>query len=174
MKRFKIYSLLLAATFFLFGSADVLAQNRNNGNRNNNSEKARKEYYKQQEKERKAYNKYIEKQNKNNDRNYSYVGKRNGPPAWAPAHGYRAKNHVYFRDYQTFYDPYREGYVYRRNDKWVFSRSVPTFLVGVNLGSARMNIITDIPVNRRPEQYYSRYANRYPRDSRIQVNISLF
>ncbi len=172
MKRFKIYSLVLAATFFLFGSADVLAQNRNN----KHAEKARKEYYKQQEKERKAYNKYVEKQYKNNGRNYTYVNvaKRNGPPAWAPAHGYRAKNHVYFRDYQTFYDPYREGYVYRRNNKWVFSRSVPTFLVGVNLGNARMNLITDIPVNRRPEQYYSRYANRYPRDSRIQVNISLF
>jgi len=165
MKRFKTYPiLLLVAAFFLFNSTDLLAQNRNS----RNSEKARKEYFKKQEKARKEH--------KKNDRNYSHSngGKRNGPPAWAPAHGYRAKNRVYFRDYQTFYDPYREGYVYRRNNTWVFSQSVPTFLVGVNLGSARMNVLTDIPVNRRPEQYYSRYANRYPRNSRIQLNISLF
>jgi hypothetical protein len=171
MKNLKIYSLLLAA-FFLFGSADVLAQN----HRNKNSEKARKEHYKRQEKNHKAYKKYAQKKYKNNEKHYSYVKvqKRHGPPAWAPAHGYRAKNHVYFRDYHTFYDPYRDGYVYRRNNKWMFSRNVPTFLVGVNLGSARMNLITDIPVNTHPERYYDRYVSRYPRDPRIQLNLSLF
>lgn len=166
MKNLNIYSLLLAA-FFLFGSADVLAQN----HRNKNSEKSRKEYYKKQEKNRKAYKKHDQKKYK---KHYAKEHKRKGPPAWAPAHGYRAKNHVYFRDYHTFYDPYRDGYVYRRNKKWIFSRNVPTFLVGVNLGSARINLIQDIPVNTRPEQYYSRYASQYPRDPKIQINLSLF
>ncbi|HLT41227.1 MAG TPA: hypothetical protein VKZ95_00865 [Sphingobacteriaceae bacterium] len=166
MKNLNIYSLLLAA-FFLFGSADALAQN----HKNKNSEKSRKEYYKKQEKNRKAYKKHDQKKYK---KHYVKVHKRKGPPAWAPAHGYRAKNHVYFRDYHTFYDPYRDGYVYRRNNKWIFSRNVPTFLVGVNLGSARINLIQDIPVNTRPEQYYSRYSSQYPRDPKIQVNLSLF
>lgn len=166
MKNLNIYSLLLAA-FFLFGSADVLAQN----HRNKNSEKSRKEYYKKQEKNRKAYKKHDQNKYK---KHYAKEHKRKGPPAWAPAHGYRAKNHVYFRDYHTFYDPYRDGYVYRRNNKWIFSRNVPTFLVGVNLGSARINLIQDIPVNTRPEQYYSRYSSQYPRDPKIQVNLSLF
>jgi hypothetical protein len=166
MKNLKIYSLLLAA-FFLFSTADVLAQN----HRGKKSEKSRKEYYKKQEKNRKAYKKYNQNKYKNNKHSYAKIKKRHGPPAWAPAHGYRAKNHVYFRDYHTFYDPYRGGYVYRSNNKWIFSRSVPTFLVGVNLGGARINLLTDIPVNARPEQYYSRYVNQYPRDPKVQINL---
>lgn len=166
MKNYKIYSILLVA-FLLFNHADLLAQ-RNNGHKG--SEKSRKEYYKKQEKNRKVYQKSSKKTVKHYS--YSQPKKRNGPPSWAPAHGYRAKNHVYFRDYYTFYDPYRDGYVYRHKNKWLFSRSVPSFLVGVNLNKARVHFLTDIPLNHHPEQYYSRYSSRYPRDSRINVNIS--
>jgi hypothetical protein len=102
MKNFKIYSVLLIA-FLLFNHVDLLAQ-RNNGHKD--SEKSRKEYYKKQEKNKKQYQKNHKNDNRNryDDRNYSYSKgkKRNGPPSWAPAHGYRAKNHVYFRDYYTF------------------------------------------------------------------------
>jgi hypothetical protein len=62
--------------------------------------------------------------------------------------------------------------VYRHKNKWLFSRSVPTFLVGVNLNSARVQLLTDIPLNHHPEQYYGRYSSRNPRDPRINVKIS--
>lgn len=161
MKNIRLYSVLLL-TFFLFGTADLFAQKHSK-----HHEKARKEYYKKQEKRHKHAKKHYKKHP-----SYSKVKWKNGPPSWAPAHGYRAKNHVYFRDYYTFYDPYRGGYVYRHKNKWLFSKSVPTFLVGVNLNSARVQFLTDIPLNHHPEQYYGRYSSRYPRDPRINVNIS--
>lgn len=164
MKNLRLYSVLLAV-FFLFGNADLFAQNHHK-----NQGKARKEYYKKQEKRYKQAQKHSKNYGKHHS--YSNVKWRNGPPSWAPARGYRAKSHVYFRDYYTFYDPYRGGYVYRHKNKWLFSRSVPTFLVGVNLNSARMHLLTDIPLNHHPEQYYGRYSSRYPRDPRINVNIS--
>lgn len=179
MKRFKFYPYLLAV-LFLFASIGVSAQGRGKGNEKHRKEyskqkeKNRKSYYKEREKDRKAYNKYVQKSSKHYNKSYQKSYKRKGPPHWAPAHGYRAKHHVYFRDYYTFYDPYRDGYIYRYNNGWRFSRSVPAFLVNVDLGRARVQFLTDIPLSQHPERYYSRYSKRYPRDSRIQVNISLF
>lgn len=168
MKNFRIYSVLLVA-FFLFSNSDLLAQNHNN---KKGSDKGRKEYYKKQEKNRKQVQKKYKNQRK--DHYYSNNRKHNGPPHWAKAHGYHAKNHVYFRDYNTFYDPYRGGYVYLHKKKWLFSRNIPTFLIGVNLNSARVNYITDVPLNYHPERNYTRYVKQYPRDPKVQVNINLF
>lgn len=97
------------------------------------------------------------------DRNV-YYGKtvKKGPPAWAPAHGYRAKQHVYFPDYYTFYDPYRDGYSYWNNGGWSFSSILPAFLSNIDLGKARMQLLTDIPVTTRPETRYSTYIRQYP------------
>jgi len=175
MKRFKFYPYLLAV-LFLFASFEVSAQGRGKDKEKHRkeyykqNEKNRKSYYKERGKERKEYNKYAKHYNKSYQKSY----KRKGPPHWAPAHGYHAKHHVYFRDYYTFYDPYRDGYVYRYNNGWRFSRSVPAFLINVDLGRARVQYLTDIPLSQHPERYYSRYSKRYPRDPRIQVNISLF
>ena len=173
MKRLNFYPYVLAA-LFLCATVEVSAQGRGNEKHRKEytkqKEKNRKSYYKEREKDRKAYNKYVEKSAKHHTKKY----KRNGPPHWAPAHGYRAKHHVYFRDYYTFYDPYRDGYVYRHNNGWRFSRSVPAFLVNVDLGRARVQYLTDVPLNQRPERFHSRYSKRYPRDPRVQVNISLF
>jgi hypothetical protein len=97
---------------------------------------------------------------------------KGGPPAWAPAHGYRAKQHVYFPDYYTFYDPNRNGYVYWGGNGWQFSPSTPGFLNGVNLGAARMQLMNDVPLATRPEVYYDRYSSTYPaRAVNINVNI---
>src|SRR5690606_14429038 len=177
MRRFKFYPYLLAA-LFLFASSEVSAQGRSKEKHrkeySKQKEKNRKSYYKEREKDRKEYNKYAQKSGKHYNKNYQKNYKRKGPPHWAPAHGYRAKHHVYFRDYYTFYDPYRDGYVYRHNNGWRFSRSVPVFLANIDLNRARVQLLTDIPLNQHPERYYSRYSKRYPRDSRVQINISLF
>lgn len=170
----KIYAILLVAVF-IFTILDVSAQPRHK-----KYEKARKEYVKKREKAYKSYKKQTRKWNddRRRDDNRRYRDGRHvkftGPPSWAPAHGYRAKHHVYFRDYQTFYDPHRGGYVYRSNNGWRFSRNVPSFMVGVDLGRARVQLLTDLPLNRQPERYYARYAKRYPRDSKVRVNINLF
>ena len=58
-----------------------------------------------------------------------------GPPPWAPAHGYRAKTrHVYFPDHNMYYDIQKRNYIYFTNGKWSISTRVPSVFVGVNLG----------------------------------------
>lgn len=95
---------------------------------------------------------------------------KGGPPPWAPAHGYRAKQHAYFPDYYTFYDANRDGYVYWNNGQWMFSRSVPAFLSGVDLGIARLQLLTDIPLATQPETYYRRYSSAYPAQ-RVTITV---
>jgi hypothetical protein len=99
-----------------------------------------------------------------NDRDvyYGNKAKRNGPPAWAPAHGYRAKQHAYFPDYYTFYDANRNGYSYWNGSGWSFSNALPGFLNGVDLSRARMEVLNDLSVNDRPEANYSTYVRKYP------------
>ncbi len=58
-----------------------------------------------------------------------------GPPPWAPAHGYRAKTrHVYFPDQNMYYDIQKSNYIYFSNGKWSISTRVPSIFVGINLG----------------------------------------
>jgi hypothetical protein len=101
---------------------------------------------------------------------YSGFKPKGGPPPWAPAHGYRAKQHVYFPDYHVFYDPYRGGYSYWNNNTWSFSQVIPAILGSVDLGRARVQLLSDIPLTTRPELYYNRYSTMYPARS---VNISV-
>lgn len=100
---------------------------------------------------------------------YAYRHHRSGPPPWAPAHGYRARHHVYFRDYHTFYDPYRGGYVYWQDNRWIFSPRLPVFMANVDLGRARIQVMTGIPLSRHPEVYYGQYARRYPGSINIRI-----
>lgn len=87
---------------------------------------------------------------------------RHGPPAWARAHRYNMSHHAYFPEYHTFYDASRGGYTYWGGNDWVFSATVPSFLVNVNLGRARVQIMNDVPLGYAPQQYYSRYHKRFP------------
>lgn len=95
-----------------------------------------------------------------------------GPaPRWANSHRYSYDRHVYFPDYYTYYDPYRGGYTYYAGNRWMFSQNLPRFLMNVNLGSARVQYIGDIPLTTRPERYYQRYARQYPSTIRINAVI---
>ncbi|RKO70724.1 hypothetical protein D7322_15760 [Sphingobacterium puteale] len=125
--------------------------------------KHEKEHRKYEEKRDKEERKYWEKREKEERKHYKKVAKyyrkeyRHGPPAWARAHRYDNRHHVYFRDYKTFYDPYRNGYVYMRNGKWSFSASVPSFMLNVNLGAANIRVVKDVPISRHPEDFYDDY-----------------
>ncbi|RYZ55927.1 MAG: hypothetical protein EOP49_01785 [Sphingobacteriales bacterium] len=87
--------------------------------------------------------------------------RRQGPPSWAPAHGYRRNKHVYFQDYYTYYDPNR-GYIYWNGSRWVSSSNVPGFLSKVDLSKSRVQILNDLDLARHPEDNYARYMRIYP------------
>ncbi len=60
-----------------------------------------------------------------------------GPPPWAPAHGYRAKTrHIYFPDQNFYYDIQKRNYIYLKNNNWEVSVSLPSIFVGINLGNS--------------------------------------
>lgn len=60
-----------------------------------------------------------------------------GPPRWAPAHGYRAQTrHIYFPQYNMYYDMNRSSYLYLNGGRWSVSAAIPNLYVGVNLGRA--------------------------------------
>ncbi|MDM8174339.1 MULTISPECIES: hypothetical protein [Olivibacter] len=123
-----------------------------------------RDYYKKRHKHYKKQARYYEKH-----RRYDHYGY----PRWARAHRYRARHHVYFRDYCTFYDPYRGGYVYWSSNRWIFTPNVPAFLANVDLGRARIQLMANIPLERHPEYYYDEYARAYPRSTNIHINLSL-
>lgn len=57
-----------------------------------------------------------------------------GPPPWAPAHGYRAKTkHIYFPDHNFYYDIERKNYLFLDNGKWSVSVNLPSIFGKVNL-----------------------------------------
>ena len=108
---------------------------------------------------------------KKNKAHKSYRTKTLGPPPWAPAHGYRAKQHVYFPDYYTYYDPTR-GYVYWNEGSWVVSRTVPSFLLNVDLGKARIQVLGDIGLSVHPELNYLEYQRLYPARG-VEINVQI-
>lgn len=89
---------------------------------------------------------------------YSLVKvKRKGPPAWAPAYGYKHR-HVYFPEYRCYYDTYTGLYIYRRNGIWIRAYSMPTFLV--NIGTTR-KVELSIDAEPNPQVYYEQHIVIY-------------
>jgi hypothetical protein len=63
--------------------------------------------------------------------------KENGPPPWAPAHGYRAKTrYVYFSEYDVYYDHDRGVYISIGGNNWQVTAKIPSILSGVDLKAA--------------------------------------
>ncbi len=87
--------------------------------------------------------------------------KKLAPPAWGASKHYNGESHVYFPDYYTFYDPAR-GYVYWNNGYWVTSVTEPSFLSGVDLNTARIELLPNEALTERPELRYTTYAGQYP------------
>ena len=120
-------------------------------------DKKRAEYYRERDKKKHEYYKEASKKRKE----YYKEVYKNDAPFWAKAHKYNSVHHVYFRDYKTFYDPYREGYVFLDRGNWRFSSVLPSFLVGIDLGRARIKFIDNIPISRHPEDFYDDYDEDY-------------
>jgi hypothetical protein len=173
----KIIAFFIAlASLGLFNGPGALAQGRGQGSdhgRHHQQEKrGHKGHYDRSDRGGKHHGQHIYHQRRGDYRHaprYAYRHHRQGPPPWARAHGYRSTHPVYFRDYHTFYDPYQGGYVYWQNNQWVFSTQVPTFMLNIDLGRARIQVMTEVPLRRRPEVYYGQYAHRYPASIHIGI-----
>jgi hypothetical protein len=88
-----------------------------------------------------------------NDRDISYgpaAGK--GPPAHAPAHGYRKKfQYRYYPSAQVYFDIDRRLYFYYEGGRWSASASLPGS-IRVSLGeSVHVELETDRPYERHDE-----------------------
>jgi hypothetical protein len=81
-------------------------------------------------------------------------------PSWSTTHRYTGDRHVFFPDYNTFYDPNR-GYVYWKGSAWTTSTVVPTYMSKVDLNKARIQILED-EITVMPETRYRVYHEKYP------------
>jgi hypothetical protein len=74
---------------------------------------------------------------------------KKGPPPWAPAHGYRAKTrHVYFPQYNFYFDLQRGVYIYLSGSTWQVAAKLPASFAEVDLKGAvqvELDLDTDTP-----------------------------
>lgn len=85
--------------------------------------------------------------------------KGGGPPPWAPAHGYRAKTrHVFFKDYDTYYDLQKGVYISMKNGKWEISAKLPLPLQKVDLNkAAQLELDMDLD---DPQRFYKEHKRK--------------
>lgn len=88
-----------------------------------------------------------------------------GPPPWAPAHGYRAKTrYIYFPAHNFYYDIHTHNYLYLNNGNWFVSVSIPRPFININLGNA---VQVQLDYYGSYPYYYN--ANHYERYHRVKV-----
>lgn len=160
MKKIVFLTLTAVSLLFLIPSEMYAQRHDRGGDKHDKHRKESSRKRKDYDRDHRDYKHW--KNDHRSHRGYAKVKhKHHKRPAWAAAHRYEANRHIYFRDYGTFYDPYREVYVYRNRGRWVQTTSVPTFMLNVNLGRAQVTILKDIPVTRHPEDFYGDYNDRY-------------
>ena len=91
-------------------------------------------------------------------KDHKHKPKKGGPPAHAPAHGYRAKHHYrYYPSCSVYYDSGRKLYFYLKGDNWEVGASLPSS-IRVGLGDyVSMELETD-----KPYVYHADHVKRYP------------
>jgi len=87
-------------------------------------------------------------------------GKKQGPPPWAPAHGYRANTrYIYFPEYNFYYDLKAGVYIYYKSNKWVISAELDT-----NFGNIDLSVATKIELDytgEHPERFNREHKEKY-------------
>ena len=81
-----------------------------------------------------------------------------GPPPWAPAHGYRAKHRYrYYPHHRVYYERERGVYFYYRDGQWRVSVNLPSSIrIDVN------DYVTLEMDSDRPYEYDHEVVKRYP------------
>ena len=84
--------------------------------------------------------------------------KKGGPPAHAPAHGYRAKHQYrYYPDQKVYHDAERGLYFYLKGDNWEVGASLPSFLTA-GLGES---VSIELDTN-KPYVFNADHVKQYP------------
>jgi len=98
------------------------------------------------------------KGSESDNREVSKKHKKQGPPAHAPAHGYRAKHQYrYYPSRSVYYDTGRGLYFYLKGDNWEVGASLPGSL-RVGLGDAvSIELETD-----KPYIHHAEHVKKYP------------
>jgi hypothetical protein len=81
-----------------------------------------------------------------------------GPPPWAPAHGYRAKHHYrYYPYHHVYFDDQQGVYFYLSNGRWITAVSLPpTIRITIN------EFVTLDMDDDQPYRYHRDVEKRYP------------
>ena len=83
---------------------------------------------------------------------------KQGPPAHAPAYGYRAKHkYRYYPSNSVYYDSGRGIYFYLKGDNWEVGASLPISLRAELGESVSIELDTD-----KPYIYHSEHVRKYP------------
>jgi hypothetical protein len=83
---------------------------------------------------------------------------KNGPPAHAPAHGYRAKHrYQYYPSCSVYFDISKAVYFYLEGDNWRVSVELPNHL-RVRLGGY---VVVEMDTD-RPFLHHKKHKNKYP------------
>lgn len=87
-------------------------------------------------------------------------GNGQGPPPWAPAHGFRAKTRfVYFPEYNFYFDLEKKVYIHFQAGKWTLSVELPARLGNLNLRNAsKFELDLDID---NPQIYNAEHQMRF-------------
>ena len=101
------------------------------------------------------------KHEKEGDSGYSkaeHKHKKGGPPAHAPAHGYRAKHQYrYYPSQKVYHDSDRGLYFYLKGDNWEIGASLPSYM-RADLGeSVTIELVTD-----KPYIHNADHVKKYP------------
>jgi len=85
---------------------------------------------------------------------------KGGPPSWAPANGYRAKTrHVYFPDYNFYFDVQKGVYIYLNGSNWQISAKLPSLIAGIDL---RSTVKVELELNTdTPQKYNDEHKTKY-------------
>jgi hypothetical protein len=83
---------------------------------------------------------------------------KEGPPPWAPAHGYRAKHrYFYYPSSYVYFDTGRNLYFYFEGGQWRVAASLPA---GIKL-NVNDYVILEMDTD-KPYQFHSEVVKRYP------------
>jgi hypothetical protein len=66
----------------------------------------------------------------------------NGPPPWAPAHGWRSHYNYYFPDYEIYYHVPTAQFIYFSGSNWIYVSTLPSTYSHINLWTCRKIVVS--------------------------------
>jgi len=90
------------------------------------------------------------------------------PPSWAPAKGYKKSiKHIYFPQYNMYYDLKKGTYIYMSGDTWQINAKLPSTFLKINFQLAK-KIQLNIDTN-TPQDFNKTHKEKYKIKSKFNV-----